>query len=447
MKLFGNRKDKHRYSKPSRYDVDSSSVAEETEDHMPQGTKAILYLVAAAAMFVLSLILIFSLINKSGAAMDIPTQEAPVRPLSYQINVSAPVHVDTDIEIEPLVSRYGSDKINILVIVPNDQSKNTDAVILLSLDTANGTASMLSVPRDTYIAGSYEEPKMRYVYHTAEGGKKGATAVREMLRGMMGFAADHYIVLDKDALAAMVSASEEIRFTVPAEPAYSLLPAGERIFKGNDAMQLFSYKNGYTDVETDPPRVQRQFLQVLLKAFTEGEDAELADRTAALYPELTTDLNEKQLTYLAILLRNIDLYAAYSRALPGGEIEVDEVLYYQVDIEDALEMLNEQFSPLEKDLDEFDINFRQLTGDSGDGEYSDYGFSDSTESTASDDDDDSDDDTTDPDETENPDETEETDQPEDSESTENTEQTSDPEETDPPTESTEAPTEPSTETP
>ena len=144
---------------------------------------------------------------------------------------------------------------------------------------------------------------------------------------------------------------------------------------------------------------------------------------------------------MAILLRNIDLYAAYSRALPGGEIEIDYVLYYQVDIEDALEMLNAQFSPLEQDLDEFDVNFRQLTGDSGDGEYSDYGFSDSTESTASEDDDDSDDDTTDPDETEDPEQTE------DSESTENTEESSEPEETDPPTESTEASTETSTETP
>ena len=118
-------------------------------------------------------------------------------------------------------------------------------------------------------------------------------------------------------------------------------------------------------------------------------------------PSLVTDLNQKQLVYLALLLRETDLYSAYSRALPGGEIEVDDVFYYQVDIEKAVDMLNEQFSPLENELDEFDVNFRQLTGDSGDGEYSDYGFSDSTESTASgDDDDDDSDDTTDPDETE-----------------------------------------------
>ena len=444
MKLFGSRRDHRRSSGANRYETQSSSPREEEKDNSPsKASKAILYLIASASMFVFSLVLIFSLINKSGAAIEIPVKEPTVPSLNYQINVSTPIRVDTDIEIEPLVSKYGSDRINLLFIVPNDSTKSTDAVILLSLDMKNSTVSMLSVPRDTYIAGNYEDPKMRHVYHSAEGGKKGAEAVREMLRGMMGFAADHYIVLNKDALSLMVAQSEEVRFTVPEEPAYSLLPAGERVFKGDDAMQLFSYKNDYTDVETDPPRIQRQFLQVLLKSFTAGEDMVVAERITALMPTLVTDLNEKQMTYLALLLQDMDLYSAYSRALPGGEIEVDDLLYYQVDIEMAVEMLNEQFSPLTSELDEFDVNFRQLTGDSGDGEYSDYGFSDSTESTASgdDDDDNSDDDTTDPNETEDPDETE------DPESTEDTEDTSEPDETEAPPEETEAPPQESTETP
>lgn len=443
MKLFGSRRDSRRTSGTDHYKADhDTTVTEAPENSSSQATKAILYLVAAVAMFLLSLILIFNLIGKSGAAIELPVREFPVQAVNYQVNVSVPIRVDTEIEVEPLVSKYGAEKFNILLIVPNDDTKSSDAIILLSLDTKNSTASMLSVPRDTYVAGNYEEPKMRHVYHTASGGTKGAEAVVEMLRGMMGFAADHYIVLDKTALSTMLSQSEEVRFTVPAEPAYSRLPAGERVFTGNDAMQLFSYKNGYTDVETDPPRVQRQFLQVLLNSFTKGEDAAVAERVNALAPSLVTDLNQKQLTYLALLLRETDLYSAYSRALPGGEIEIDDVLYYQVDIEKAVEMLNEQFSPLESALDEFDVNFRQLTGDSGDGEYSDYGFSDSTESTASgDDDDDDSDNTTDPNETEDPDETEEP------ESTEDTEDTSEPEETEAPPEETEAPTQESTETP
>lgn len=439
MKLFGSSKDNRRSSDVNRYHVNPnpSSVKEEAENSPSQATKAILYLIAAASMFLLSLILIFSLINKSGAVIELPAQEQTVYPLSYQVNISAPIQVDPEIEVEPLVSKHGSDKINILLIVPNDGAKRSDAVMLLNLDMKNRAVSLLSIPRDTYIAGNYEDPRFSQVYHSAEGGKKGAEAVREMLRGMMGFAADYYIVLKEEALAAMVSQSEEIRFTVPNEPAFSLLPAGERVFQGNDAMQLFSYRNDYTDVETDPPRIQRQFLQLLLRSFTEGEDSAVAERVASLTPTLITDLNQKQMTYLALLLQDLDLESAYSRALPGGEIEVKELFYYQVDIAQALEMLNAQFSPLSSVLDEFDVNFRQLTGDSGDGEYSDYGFSDSTEST--DESEDSDDETDDPDGTEDPDDTQEP------ESSEDSEESSEPEDTEAPPEITEAPTEAPTE--
>lgn len=441
MKLFGGRKDKHRGSGADRYDRNSAvSDAETADSNVPQAPRAVLYLVAAAVMFVLSLILIFSLIRKSGNTIELPKQESSVLPLNYQVNVSAPIIVDTEIEVEPLISKYGSERMNILIVVPNDQSKTADAVILLSLDLKNSTVSLLSVPRDTYIAGNYEEPKIRNVFHSAESGKKGAEAVREMLRGMMGFQADHYIVLDQDALAVMVDQSEEVRFTVPSEPAFSTLPAGERVFRGSEAIRMFSYQNGYTDVETAPARVQRQFLQELLMSFTKGEDAVLAQRSSALYPKLVTDLNEKQLTYLAIILRGMDLYAAFSRALPGGEIEIDEVLYYQVATDDAIDMLNEQFSPLDTELDEFDVNFRQLTGASGDGEYSDYGFSDSTEETADPNDtEESGDEATDSEDTQEPDEPDVTEEPDSSEDPDDTENTEEPSEVPSDDETTETP--------
>ena len=37
-------------------------------------------------------------------------------------------------------------------------------------------------------------------------------------------------------------------------------------------------------------------------------------------------------------------------------------------------ILNEAFNPLDEDLTVFDVNFRQLTGDSGEGSYSSFGF-------------------------------------------------------------------------
>ena len=87
-----------------------------------------------------------------------------------------------------------------------------------------------------------------------------------------------------------------------------------------------------------------------------------------------TDLSADDLAYLGHLLQGTDMKSIYSRALPGEVIEAGGKSYYQVDAEEAVNILNEIFNPLDDDLTVYDVNFRQLTGGSGEGSYSDFGF-------------------------------------------------------------------------
>lgn len=401
------------------------------------GTKALLLLVASGAMLVLCVILSITLIGRSSQVSAETLPPSKPKPLSYQVDISAPVEIKTELDVEAPNSLHDSSKLNLLVLVPDDRKQTVDAVMILSVDTSSKTASLLSVPRDTYIAGNYEIPKIMHVYHSVSDPQKSIRAMMEMIKGMFGFMPDHYLVLDQNALSLMVEEIGELRFDVPAEPDYSQLPAGERIIKGSDAIKLFSYDENYTDVETEPARVQRTFLQILLDRFMNCDDSTLMERCISLKSTAFTDLNEKQLAYYGLLLQEIDLLAAYSRALPGGEIEVDEVSYYQVNSEKALEIINEQINPLAEALDEFDINFRQLTGDSGDGEYSEYGFGDGSNHTGGNSSSGNSRDDDDEEGSEETDETGETEEPQDTEdTTQETEASSEPVEQD----STEAPT-------
>lgn len=440
MKLFGNSKSSRRRNSSERFHAKVPTQDTQTggeDSRISRGTKYLILLACAAAMFVFCVILVFTLIGNSAEPYEIPTIVQDADPVTYQIDSSAPVQIHTELDVEPPVSKYDSAVLNLLIMIPNDTAQTTDAIMILSVDTEAKTCSLLSIPRDTYIAGDYPEPKIMHVYHAAQSVEKGVQAMMEMVKGMFGFMPDHYLVLDKDALSLMVEEAGELRFDVPDDPDYSQLPSGERVFSGSDAIMLFSYDKNYTDVETEPARVQRTFLQILLDQFLNCDDSSLMERCIALKSSAYTDLNERQLAYYGVLLRQIDLLAAYSRALPGGEIEVDETAYYQVNSEKALEIINEQLNPMEKDLDEFDINFRQLTGDSGDGEYSDYGFSDNTESTEEDD--------SSSGASSDDDEEETTEETGDSESTESTEEESQEESTD--SEETDFPTEPLTEAP
>ncbi|MBR6826071.1 MAG: LCP family protein, partial [Oscillospiraceae bacterium] len=309
-----------------------------------------------------------------------------------------------------------------------------DTQILCSVNLAERSLAMLSIPRDTYVAGEYDPPKAKNIYKSYDEQRR-IGAVKDAVRGMVGFSVDYYYLIDQQTLTEALSLVGGLTFDVPESPDYHSLKSGNQTLDGKKAFELFRFKNSWTDVETDPARVQRTFLLALLDKLL-GDEARISEICTKLSQVAKTDLTVEELAYMAYLLKDFDFDDAFSRALPGGEKEIDDEVYYEVDPEDAVELLNEHFNPLKKELTVFNVNFRQEQGASGEGYYSDYGHSSST--TESDGDEESS-------ETE-PDNTDET------ESTDPTEGTQDGGETGEPTESensteteattqTEAPTE------
>lgn len=437
MKLFGNKK---RTGNPTRSEptaVRPQSVQkaptqprrqetppeqprrQEPSGRMTERTKAYLLLVCSIALFFCAVIMCVLLVRQSAEAMELPDAGDP-QEIKYYVNSAPPVTVDSPVDLEAPVSVNHSDRLNILLFAVNDETGTTDAVMLAGIDLRGKTLSLLSIPRDTYIAGNYEIPKLGGVYAEADdGAERGVRALQEQVKDMLGFWTDYYFALDEPALTEMTELTGGISFSVPDEPDYSALSSGTRTLNGADAMELLCYRSDYTDVETEPCRVQRELVLAFLRELLKTPDRFL-ENAAAIKQAARTDLSAEQLAYLAYLLADANLNDVFSRALPGGEITEDGVDYYEVDPEDAVEMLNGQFNPLDSDLSVYDVSFRQQTGESGEGEYDPYGFGhnsgtsggNSRETESSDETDETEPDETEPDETEPTEDSEPTTEPE-----------------------------------
>ncbi len=385
-KLFGNSKRAKRVR--GKQDTQQPIEVPIEEGRLDGKLRAYLLLGASALVFAFAIVMCLTLIRQSKDLEPYATQEREVKPIEYQVN-SAPTAPITqsgevEIELEAPVSVYDSNRINILLLGV-EQDVN-DTLILLSVDTAAREVSFLSIPRDTYVAGDYKTPKVNQIFKSYDEARR-VGAVREALRGMLGFAPDYYFILDEAILGAMVDAVGGISFEIPKSPEYHDLKSGTQTLDGKSAFELFRFRNDWTDVETDPPRVQRDFLKTLFTQLLSDKDA-IGKHCLAISEVADTDLTLGQIAYLAYMLADYDFDDAFSRALPGGEIEVEDEVFYQVDTEDAVEMLNERFNPLEKDLTIYTVSFRQKQRPSGEGQYSEYGHSSST--TASEDRDDED---------------------------------------------------------
>lgn len=408
------------------------------EGRISPKARACFWLACAVTVFVCAVIMCLTLIGKSAdSASPLVTTDKNVPDIRYELDGTTPVSPneppedDTAVLTSP-VSVNSSSILNILLIGYDETSAQTDTLMILSVDLKNATAGMLSIPRDTYVSGGFTQDKINRVY--SDRGARGLASLKELIESMIGFKLDYYVLFDADSMAEILELTGPLTFDVPSEPAYHRLKSGTQQISASDAFALFCFKESYSDVETDPYFVQRDYLAAILDTLLSDQSTLAAD-CEAICTALETDLSPENLAYLANLLKNFRFSTSFSRALPGDEVTVDGVDYYQVDAEKAVELLNENLNPLSTDLTKYDVNFRQKQAGSGEGETSPWGFGDSTE-------DETQEPTEEPTEDETPSESDSEPEPTETEESSSTEA---PSETQEPTE-TDAPTEPPTET-
>ncbi len=348
----------------------------------PGKTKALLLLILSVLSFVAAVSISGILIYRSGEGGASPVTEPTVgKPLNYLVNeiptqpITQGAEDENPIDLQAPKSQYASPVVNILLMgVEEDRN---DTLILCSIHLAERSMNLLAIPRDTYVAGDYDVPKISSVYSAFQPEKR-VEAVMDAVKGMFGFAPDYYLILDETFLGTMVELSGGVEFDIPQEPAYHSLKEGEYSFTKEDAFALFRFQEDWEEIGAEPTKVQRDFLLKLFTAFLEDE-SKISANCIALAQVAQTDMTMEELAYLAFLMADYNFEDVNSSSLPGEENKIDKELYYQVDPEKAVEILNEYHNPLKKELSVFNVNFRQEQKDSGEGKYSQYGYTTKTE--------------------------------------------------------------------
>lgn len=410
MKLFGNQKRQHtpaarpeeetpqnepivQEHAPSREPTDFAVPAPQpkakTNKKSGQGkqdhtsAKSMAVLLAALALFVTTALMCFYLIEKSGQPYELPEQLSNNAKVDYVVN-SQPSTLETVKEKDPDAPTGVNNSVilNTLLVSLDETSYRTESVMLMSVNLDDYSVSLVSLPRDTYISGNYENSTINDIYREKDDGKgRGIRALQEAVEGMVGFKIDYHYVVTQETLTNALDAIDGLRFRVPRLD-FCALDSGSRKMDGEDAIQLFTYDPDYYDIDLEGPDTQRKFLLSLMsELIATNDEGEMKSRAQAVLKDAETNVDEDTLLYFFKKLTRKSFDDAYSATMPGEIISLGEdegldytVEYYQVSQEDAVSVLNEYFNPLEKALTVFNINFRQKSGLSTDGEYQEYGF-------------------------------------------------------------------------
>lgn len=158
----------------------------------------------------------------------------------------------------------------------------TDTIMVCSYDPKTQQASMLSVPRDTFIGKDKEKARASDKINSRY--QLGVDKTLLAINRVTGMEIPYYLVVDTDALVKLVDAMGGVEFDVPidmdyddeSQDLYIHLKAGKQKLNGDQAEQVLRFRhnnNGttypqeYGEQDLGRMRTQREFLQTAFKQF------------------------------------------------------------------------------------------------------------------------------------------------------------------------------------
>ena len=273
---------------------------------------------------------------------------------------------------------------------------NTDTMLLASYDVTGQKATVMSIPRDTMVNVSWDVKKINSVYNANGQGQAGIDALYKEIAQLVGFEPDYRVVVEWEAVGALVDAIGGVEFDVPYDmdyhdPYQDLVieqAKGLRTLTGSDAMQVIRWRcndntspYGYKKKDggigdSGRMKVQQDFLKAVLQQLMKPENILNIGKIAKVFQEnVETDLSfqeilwfGKQATLGGLKPENVEFLTmpwrganVYSRTESKRLGRYTELNYVTPVAGELLDIVNNKLSPFTEtftlsDLDIMSVN-------------------------------------------------------------------------------------------
>jgi LCP family protein required for cell wall assembly len=201
-------------------------------------------------------------------------------------------------------------KLNVLLLGYQDDEETTDTIILAHLDVDRRTATLVSIPRDTWVSVPGEGDEKINAAFSNGGAKMTAEVVSKLLGGIP---IDATIALQPEGAAQIVDAMGGLNVDVDENMNYDdnygrlhiHLKKGEQYLTGS---QVVGYMRFRHDAESDFGRVRRQrhVLKLMLDQLSQPQNwAKLPRLLQFARKDVQSTLNDDQLLALLNIYRDV----------------------------------------------------------------------------------------------------------------------------------------------
>lgn len=299
----------------------------------------------------------------------------------FAINYNKHVNISKEgkVEYDPLsATALGIDpeklksveRLNILVLGESgigDGYKLTDSIMVASYNPQTQQASILSIPRDTYVGKKDKNSasvnylasyKMNAAYRNGE----NIPETIECVSNLIGVDLEHYLLVDTDAIIEIVDAIGGVTFNVPIDMDYDdptqdlhiHLKAGEQLIDGEKAEQLLrfrhnndgtSYPMEYGDNDLGRMRTQREFFQETARQLLKIENVtKVLNLMDIVFRNVKTDLDLNTMKYYVPYIFKFNTENIQSDMVPGVPEKVNGVWIFSANKSQTAQIVEDLFT-------------------------------------------------------------------------------------------------------
>ena len=244
--------------------------------------------------------------------------------------------------------------------------KLTDTIIVGSYDPKTQKASLLSIPRDTFIGKNIKtggaNDKINALYQ-----RGGAEKTLEAINEITGLDLKYYMVIDNQALIKLVDVIGGVEFEVPYVPGGMVyddptqdlhinLEQGLQLIDGNKAEQLLRFrKNNNNQTYTEEyggddygrMRTQREFIIATAKQTLQAKNVfKIGEIVDLVYEYVDTNLSLSAIKDYIPYAINVDVNGIESAYLPGASVGPPQGVpywFFQVNEEETKELVQQLY--------------------------------------------------------------------------------------------------------
>ena len=255
------------------------------------------------------------------------------------------------------------DPIQVLMmgVSTDNGGKLTDTIMVASYDPKTQSASLLSIPRDTFVgksestASAYDKINALY--------QKSPERTLEAVNSITGLDIKYYVVIDNQALIKLVDLIGGVEFEVPIDMDYDdktqdlhiHLDKGLQTIDGEKAEQLLrfrhnnngtSYPSEYGDNDIGRMKTQRNFIIATIKQTLQPENVlKIKGIIDIAYEYVETNLDLSVIKDYVPYAVNINPDNIKSASLPGAPKSMgpSNLSFYKLDEKATKELLEELY--------------------------------------------------------------------------------------------------------